>query len=363
MEFIDKYLGESPLLKLLVVAFFAVVIGALVRFLFFRTLLLFSGRRSKILVKKLTKRFSGSIFLFIPATILIYYLPYLNLSEQWVYNLNKTLEITIIGSITVIILRFILFTQDVLFIKYNVDKDDNIRERQVVTQIIFIRKIVFVVLIIIALSLILLQFEGFKKYGTTLLTSAGVAGIIIGFAAQKTIGNLLSGFQIAFTQPIKIGDAVIVENEWGWIEEINLTYVVIKIWDLRRLIVPITYFTEKPFQNWTRNSADIMGSVFLYTDYSVPIDELRKAFDGFLEETPLWDGKAKVLQVVESTEKSMQLRLLMTAKNSPTAWDLRCFIREKMLVFIQENYPDSLPKARVNLNNNEPLSAVIDKEK
>ncbi len=363
MELISRYLGESPLLKLLVVTIIALVIGIMIRFIFFKLLLIFSGKKSKILVEKLNNRFKGSIFLFIPAIILINYLPNINLSEQWLFNLNKFLEISIIGSFTIIFLRFIYFVQDVLFIKYDVDKDDNIRERQVVTQIIFIRKIVFVVLIGIALSLILLQFEGFKKYGATLLTSAGVAGIIIGFAAQKTISNLLAGFQIAFTQPIKIGDAVIVEEEWGWIEEINLTYVVIKIWDMRRLIVPITYFTEKPFQNWTRNSADIMGSVFLYTDYSVPIDKLRKAFDGFLEETPLWDGQAKVLQVVESTEKSMQLRLLMTAKNSPTAWDLRCFIREKMIVFIQENYPDALPKTRINLNSNESLSDLPVAEK
>ncbi len=349
MEFITNYLGDSPTVKLFAVTVIALLVGVSIRVLFFKILLLFSGRGSKILVEKLNKRFRGSIFLFIPAIILINYLPQVNLSDYWTFTLHTFLEITIIASITIIFLRFIYFIQDVLFLKFNLDKEDNIRERQVVTQITFIRKIIFLVIILLAVSLILLQFEAFKKYGATLLTSAGVAGIIIGFAAQKTIGNLLAGFQIAFTQPIKIDDAVVVEGEWGWIEEINITYVVIKIWDMRRLVVPITYFTEKPFQNWTRNSADIMGSVFLYTDYSVPIEDLRKAFNGFLEETPLWDGKAKVLQVVESTEKSMQLRLLMTAKNSPTAWDLRCFIREKMIVYIQENYPEALPKTRVNL--------------
>jgi small-conductance mechanosensitive channel len=196
---------------------------------------------------------------------------------------------------------------------------------------------------------LLLNFESVRKYGATLLTSAGVAGIIIGFAAQKTIANLLAGFQIAFTQPIKIDDAVIVEGEWGWIEEINLTYVVVKIWDLRRLILPITYFTEKSFQNWTRTSAQILGSVFLYTDYALPVDALRKKFDRVLENSDLWDGEAKSVQVTESSEHTMTIRLLMTAKNSPTAWDLRCLVREELISFIQQEYPDCLPRTRAEL--------------
>ncbi|MBK6264662.1 mechanosensitive ion channel [Marivirga sp. S37H4] len=341
--------SNSPLIHFFILAVLSFIVGLIIRFTFFKILHFSSDRKNKKLVHRLSVRFKGSIFLFIPAMILLAYLPDLNLSEQLTNSLDNILEITIIVSFTIIIIRLIYFIQDVLLMNYDIDKDDNIKERQAVTQINFLRKLIIVIVSIIAISLILLQFDGVRKYGATLLTSAGVAGIIIGFAAQKTIGNLMAGFQIAFTQPIKIGDAVIVENEWGWVEEINLTYVVIKVWDLRRLVVPITYFTEKTFQNWTRNSADIMGSVFLFTDYTIPIAKLREAFDGFLEETPLWDGKAKVLQVVDCTERTMQLRLLMTAKNSPTAWDLRCFIREKMLVFIQENYPDALPKTRVNI--------------
>jgi small-conductance mechanosensitive channel len=213
-----------------------------------------------------------------------------------------------------------------------------------------LKKVAIVVVVIIALALILLSFDSVRKYGATLLTSAGVVGIIVGFAAQKTIGNLLAGFQIAFTQPIKIDDAVVVEGEWGWIEEINLTYVVVKIWDMRRLVLPITYFTEKPFQNWTRTSAQILGSVFLYTDYSLPIDALRDEFNDVLTNTPLWDGTGKSVQVTDSTDRHITIRLLMTAKNSPTAWDLRCYVREKMLTWIQENYPESLPRTRAEIN-------------
>ena len=197
----------------------------------------------------------------------------------------------------------------------------------------------------------MLSFDSIRQIGIGLFASAGVAGIIIGLSAQKVVGALLAGVQIAITQPFRIDDAVLVENEWGWIEEINLTYVVIRIWDKRRLILPSTYFLEKPFQNWTRNSADIVGSVFIYTDYTVPFDELRKELDRLLEETELWDKKAKVLQVTDAKESSVEIRILVSAKNSPTTWDLRVFIREKMIAFLQENYPESLPKTRIKIHD------------
>jgi small-conductance mechanosensitive channel len=183
-----------------------------------------------------------------------------------------------------------------------------------------------------------------------LFASAGVAGIIIGFSAQKAIGTLIAGIQIAFAQPFRLDDAVVVEGEWGWIEEINLTYVVVRIWDQRRLVLPTTYFLEKPFQNWTRTSADIIGSVFLYTDYTISFDALREELDRILAVTPLWDKKVKVLQVTDSKELTVEIRILVSAKNSPTAWDLRVHVREKMIEFIQKNYPDALPKSRVVLD-------------
>jgi small-conductance mechanosensitive channel len=355
MEELVKNFNEemNPYLLLLIIFVISGIAGIIIRFLFFKVINYLTSKEDRIILKSLEQRFKGSIFLFIPLIIVLLFIDYVDIPQEQIDTATKWLEILIILSITVIVIRFIYFVQDVLFKQYAIDKPDNIRERQVRTQITFLRKIVILVVVVLAISVVLFQFEGARKYGATLLTSAGVAGIIIGFAAQKTISNLLAGFQIAFTQPIKIDDAVIVENEWGWIEEINLTYVVVRIWDMRRLVVPITYFTEKSFQNWTRNSADIMGSVFLYTDYTIPVDKLRTAFEVFLAETEMWDKKAQVLQVVECTEKSMQLRLLMTAKNSPTAWDLRCFIREKMITYIQEHYPEALPKTRVILHQKE----------
>ncbi|MFC5626636.1 mechanosensitive ion channel family protein [Algoriphagus winogradskyi] len=237
-----------------------------------------------------------------------------------------------------------------LFLKqYDISQEDNLRARKVLTQINMLVKIANFIIILLGIGLILVSFDSVRKVGVGFFASAGVAGIIIGFSAQKAIGTLIAGIQIAFTQPFRLEDAVVVEGEWGWIEEINLNYIVVRIWDLRRLVLPTTYFLENPFQNWTRTSADLLGSVFLYTDYTVPFDELRKELDRILETTPLWDKKVKVLQVSDAKEFTVETRILVSAKNSPTAWDLRVFVREKMIEFIQKNYPESLPKTRVEM--------------
>lgn len=234
---------------------------------------------------------------------------------------------------------------------YDLSQEDNLKARKLYTQLNMLQKVANFVILIFGLGLILISFEAIRQIGVGLFASAGVAGIIIGFSAQKAIGTLIAGIQIAFAQPFRLDDAVVVEGEWGWIEEINLTYVVVKIWDMRRLVLPTTYFLEKPFQNWTRNSADIIGSIFLYTDYSVPFQELRNELDRILENTNLWDKKVKVLQVTDSKDRTVESRILVSAKNSPTAWDLRVYVREKMIEFLQKNYPESLPKVRVSLDH------------
>ncbi|MCR9081360.1 MAG: mechanosensitive ion channel family protein [Cyclobacteriaceae bacterium] len=240
-----------------------------------------------------------------------------------------------------------------VFLKqFDINQENNLRARKVYTQLNILQKIVNFIIIILGIGLILVSFEPIRKIGVGLFASAGVAGIIIGFSAQKAIGTLVAGIQIAFAQPFRLDDAVVVEGEWGWIEEINLTYVVVRIWDQRRLVLPTTYFLEKPFQNWTRTSADIIGSVFLYTDYSVPFDALREELDRILENTPLWDKKVKVLQVTDAKERTVESRILVSAKNSPTAWDLRVHVREKMIEFLQKNYPAALPRSRVVLEEN-----------
>jgi len=272
-----------------------------------------------------------------------------NLDEQASASVRQFITVSIIFCVTWLVIKAINLARELILRHYDMGEKDNLKARKVYTQFRVLERIVIFVVILIALAIALMTFEGIKRIGISLFASAGVAGIIIGFAAQKLLGSILAGFQIALTQPIRIDDVVIVENEWGWIEEITLTYVVVRIWDKRRLIVPTTYFIEKPFQNWTRVSADILGTVFIYTDYQVPIGDLRKEFTRILEESDLWDGKVNVMQVTNATEKTIEIRALMSTADSPTGWDLRVLVREKLIIFLQENYPQSLPRMRVEM--------------
>jgi small-conductance mechanosensitive channel len=227
------------------------------------------------------------------------------------------------------------------------------------TQVMVLKKIAVGAIALFAIASMLMVFQSVRQFGTAIIASAGVAGIVIGFAAQKSLGTLLAGFQIAMTQPIRIDDVVIVEGEWGNIEEITLTYVVVRIWDLRRLIVPITYFIEKPFQNWTRTSADILGTILLQVDYGVPVDAVRQELTRILEASPNWDRKVNVLQVTDAKERTLELRALASSSDAGKSWDLRCEVREKLVAFIQKNYPDSLPRLRATLERvPRPDSAV-----
>jgi small-conductance mechanosensitive channel len=269
------------------------------------------------------------------------------------FKLGQIFYLLFLGVFTWLIIAVIKAFKTILLSGFKLDTDDNLRARKAHTQIrVFSRIVVFLVLFI-SVALALLSFEPIRQIGVSLLASAGIAGLIIGFAAQKSISMLLAGFQLAITQPIRMDDVVIVEGEWGKIEEITLTYVVVAIWDKRRLIVPVNYFIEKPFQNWTRQTAEIIGSVFIYVDYGFPIDKLRIFMDESLSKNPHWDGKVKVLQVTDCTEKSMQLRALASARDSSSAWDLRVLLREELIEFIRLNYPEYLPRTRLSLDVDE----------
>lgn len=269
---------------------------------------------------------------------------------QEVFNiLDHVFIIFIIASIAWMLIRLVGLGKEIILARYDMGEKDNLRARKIITQFNIIERIIIFILVLIALAVALMTFESIKKLGVSLFASAGVAGIILGFAAQKLIGTVLAGIQIAITQPITLDDVVIVEDEWGRIEEITLTYVVVRIWDRRRLIVPTTYFIEKPFQNWTRVSSDIIGSVYLRTDYNVPVDDLRKELKRILETEEKWDKEVQVLQVTDISEKTMELRALMTAADSSSAWDLRVSVRERLMKYIQEKYPGSLPRTRIDL--------------
>ena len=266
------------------------------------------------------------------------------------FFISKTLFVGFVIVFAWLISRVINLVSIIVERQLKTDKVDNLQERKILTQFAYINKIIYFILILITVSVILLSFEQVRQVGLSLLASAGITSIIIGLAAQKTISNLIAGFQIAFTQPIRLDDVVIVEGEWGRVEEITLTYVVIRIWDWRRLIVPLTNFIEKPFQNWTRDKSELLGSVSLWVDYTIPVDEIRIEMQRLLNASPLWDKKIEVLQVIDSSEKAMHIRGLMTSKNSQDSWDLRCFVREGLIKYIQENHPESLPKLRIDTN-------------
>jgi small-conductance mechanosensitive channel len=270
-------------------------------------------------------------------------------------NKTESFATTVFGILLVALVAWLLVRatyvlNDVVLLRFKVDVKDNLRARKIHTQLRVLRRLIIIVIVIVAAASILMTFPRIRQLGAAILASAGIIGIVVGFAAQKSIATFIAGLQIAFTQPIRLDDVVIVEGEWGRIEEITLTYVVVRIWDLRRLIVPITYFIETPFQNWTRVSADILGSVFLYVDHTVPIDAIRKELQRLLEETDLWDRKVCVLQVTNTTERTIEVRALMSAADASVAWDLRCHIREKLVEFMQKDYPEALPRLRAELD-------------
>lgn len=230
--------------------------------------------------------------------------------------------------------------------RFQVDADDNLLARKHVTQMQILKRAADTLIVIITLGAALMTFDQVRQFGVSLFASAGVAGLAVGLAARPLLSNLIAGIQIAMTQPIRIDDAVVVENEWGWIEEITSTYVVIKLWDWRRLIVPLSYFMEKPFQNWTRKSASIIGTVMLHADYTVPVERVREKLGEIAKESKLWDGKVVSLQVTDAGEHTLELRALVSATTSPRAWDLRCEVREKLIAFLQAEWPNALPLRR-----------------
>ncbi|MCK7550941.1 mechanosensitive ion channel family protein [Marinobacter goseongensis] len=223
------------------------------------------------------------------------------------------------------------------------------RARKVETQTRFLVRALNILIVIIGFGAALMTFESVQHMGASLLASAGVGGLILGFAARPVLSNLLAGMQIALTQPFRIDDVLHVQGEWCWVEEVTATYVVLRVWDLRRLVVPLQWFIENPFQNWSRNTADLLGAVFIWVDYTMPVEPLRQEFKRLLEQSNLWDGKLATVQVTDSNDQAMQVRFLMSAADSSRNWDLRCAVREGLVTFIQEQYPAQLPRVRARL--------------
>ncbi len=238
--------------------------------------------------------------------------------------------------------------QDAFLRKYDLSAENNIRARRIHTQFQVFRRIAIGFVVIVDIGAVLWTFDNPEiwRYGSGLLASAGIASLILATAAKSTASNLFAGLQIAISQPIRLDDVVVVQGEWGRVEEINSSYVVIKIWDLRRLVVPLSYFIENSFQNWTHEASDILGTAFLYVDYSIPVEVLRQQLDTIVHPSNLWDKKVCGLQVTNLTDRVMELRCLVSSRNSSENFDLRCLVREQMTAFIQQNYPEAFPLTR-----------------
>lgn len=288
-------------------------------------------------------------------------LPVSGVPPEWAVVLQHAalvLIIVIAGWTTIILVNYL---SDRAMRRYRLDTDDNLQARKYVTQTRVLRRTANILLFLVTLAAVLMTFDGVQRYGVSLFASAGAAGLVLGFAARPVLANLIAGIQIALTQPIRIDDVVIVEDEWGWIEEIGATYVVVRLWDWRRMIVPLSFFIEQPFQNWTRESASIIGAVTWHADYTLPVAEMRAKLEELVGASPYWDGQVVNLQVTDASPETMQLRGLMSARTSPQAWDLRCEIREKMLSWLQEAHPGALPRTRAELRmeagDREPAAA------
>jgi len=334
------------------IAFLVILLG-FIFYILFQYFLRKWFLKIKFLIKEIVvplELLYGPIRFLFPSLCLLIIILFLSIPPNIRILLNHFLAIWFIVGVAWLIIRIFAILKIIILSRYKLDVKDNLEARRISTKLGVIQRVLIVIIFILAASAILITFDKVRQIGVSILASAGIAGIIIGFAAQRSLATLIAGIQIAITQPIRIDDVVIVENEWGWIEEITLTYVVIRIWDQRRLVVPITYFIERPFQNWTRTSAELLGTVYLYADYGIPVDELRQELEKIVNASPIWDKRVAKIQVTNATEKTVEMRALISAENSSNAWELRCLVREKLIEFMQRNYPESLPRIRLETN-------------
>ncbi|WP_171970281.1 mechanosensitive ion channel family protein [Falsiroseomonas frigidaquae] len=242
--------------------------------------------------------------------------------------------------------------------RFKLDSEDNLLARKHTTQSRILQRVAGWLIVTITIAVALMTFEGVRQYGVSLLASAGAAGLVLGLALQPLLKNLVAGIQLAVTQPIRLEDAVIVEGEWGNVEEVTSTYVVIRLWDWRRMVLPLSYFLEHPFQNWTRESASLIGTAMIHVDYTAPVDVMRRKLVEIAEGSRLWDGRVVNLQVTELRAETMEVRMLVSATNAGRTFDLRCEVREKMIAFLQAEHPGALPRGRAEVLGQSEMPAA-----
>lgn len=324
----------------------AVVAGTLVVYLvLFRALFRFGWRSSAARHLRDRVRWpAGATTMLLAALV---GLPLAGLSPVPHARVRHGLLIAIVVTVAWLLDRLLRVVEDTTADRLDLDARDNLVARRRLTRVRLIRRVGTTLIVILAVAAVLLTFDQARSVGASLLASAGLLGLVAGVAARPTLANLMAGMQVAFTEPIRLDDVVVVEGEWGRVEEITLAYVVVQLWDRRRMVLPTSYFTDQPFQNWTRRQAQIIGPVSLYLDYRAPVGRLRRELDRLLEGSEHWDGDVAALQVVDTTETTIQVRALASAEDAPTAWDLRCEVREGLIDFLRREHPEALPVRRL----------------
>jgi small-conductance mechanosensitive channel len=320
-----------------------IILGIVSQWILFSLIKISKRRKPTVLKAQLIKHLKAPALFLFPILFVFSSLNFLDINAIW----HKIIESLIIINFSWLLIASINAVEEIVKQKFTVNDIHLVKERKVLTQLRFMKNLLVVIIITLAVATILWNIPSVRKLGTTILTSAGVIGIIAGVAAQKSISNLITGFQIAFTQPIKIDDEVEIEGEFGTVEDITLTYVVIKTWDWRRLVIPLNYFNDSAFINWTFNSEELIGTVFFHVDYMFPVNEIRQKFLEILKSDDLWDKNVADLVVTKAAITTMELRATFSAKNASDIWNLRCNVREKLIVFIQKTHENGLPIIRL----------------
>jgi small-conductance mechanosensitive channel len=346
LSIVDTYAPWAPQWAVSAVVLTLAVAGALtVHYLLERLLCRLAINRRPSLYKTIRRTRSVTRLAFLLMAMHIV-LPSLSLADAWSAHAHNILTACFVGLAGWVALVGMNIASDRYVARFRVDVSDNLLARKFHTQVKVLRRLAAGAIVVVTAALALMVFPEVRDFGMSLFASAGVAGIVAGLAARPVLENLLAGVQIALTQPIRLDDVVVVEGEWGRIEEINSAYVVIRIWDLRRLVVPLSYFMTHPFQNWTRATATVIGSVNLYLDYTAPVTTLRTEAERIVRTCKLWDGDVVNTQITDATESTMTLRVIASARSAPEAWDMRCEVRERLIDYIQREFPQALPRAR-----------------
>jgi len=341
---LNELIGDDPWLMLAAQCAIAVVAGLVITALL--SAVMRRAARRIVMASCLVQFAHRPLQVLLPLFLVSMTVKGADVDSRLLSRIELWLGVAMIACVTWLLVRLVAAVGEAISRGNPTGGDDDLRSRSVQTQVRLLTRTVMFIIGMLGFGGVLMTFPNVRQIGASLLGSAGLAGIVAGFAARPILGNLLAGMQIALTQPIRLDDVVIVENEWGRIEEITGTYVVVHIWDDRRLVLPLEYFITNPFQNWTRHSSYLIGSVTLWVDFRLHVEPLRAKLKEICESSPLYDKRVCVLQVVDASDKAMQLRALVSAPDAPQAWDLRCYVREALIEHIQHTTPEYLPQAR-----------------